>query len=180
MAVWAYECRSCPPGHTWWVERTRTDEVASATNVLRVKVGAEWMCAIVDRSRTVAIEDQLIREVIGSDAADCPECAPQPVVDSEPESEPTPEDATPSIQAAGISLGGRRLVVILVPLDVVQSPGEAEMLVADLRPRLGGVDVVLMGQDDDGAPHYHGDADLLSLLAGVPIDRLPWKVYPLK
>ena len=53
------------------------------------------------------------------------------------------------------------------------------MLVADLRPRFGGVDVVLMGQDDDGTPRYHGDAELLSLLADVPVDRLPWKAYPL-
>ena len=53
------------------------------------------------------------------------------------------------------------------------------MLVADLRPRFGGVDLVLMGQDNDAKPHYHGDAELLELLAGVPIDRMPWKDYPL-
>ena len=181
MAVWAYECSSCPPGHVWWVERTRTDEVAPGTNVLRVKVGAEWLCAIVDRSRAVAIDDQLIREAIASDPAECPECVPQPVAEPDPEPESEAEGgATPTIQAAAISLAGRRLVVILVPLDVVQSPGEAEMLAADLRPRLGSVEVVLMGQDEDGTPHYHGDGELLSLLAGVPIDRLPWKVYPLR
>jgi hypothetical protein len=83
------------------------------------------------------------------------------------------------VQAAAISLAGRRLVVILVPIDVVRSPGDAEMLLADLRPRLGDLDLVLMGQEDDGSPRYHGDADLLSLLADVPIDRMPWKVYPL-
>ncbi len=53
------------------------------------------------------------------------------------------------------------------------------MLVADLRPRFGGVDVVLMGQVDDGTPRYHGDAELLSLIADVPVDRLPWRTYPL-
>ena len=60
------------------------------------------------------------------------------------------ESATLSVQAAAISLAGRRMMVVLVPVDVVRSPGEAEMLVTDLRPRFGGVDVVLMGQDDDG------------------------------
>ena len=83
------------------------------------------------------------------------------------------------MQAAAISLAGRRMVVVLVPVDVVRSPGEAEMLVTDLRPRFGGVDVVLMGQVDDGTPRYHGDAELLSLIADVPVDRLPWKTYPL-
>jgi len=181
MAVWAYECKSCPPGSTWWVDRSRVDEVASATNVLRVQVGEEWLCAIVDRSQPVAVDQQLVREAIASDSTDCPECLPPPVADPVPDSNAESEDgATVSVQAAAISLAGRRLVVILVPLDVVRSAGEAEMLLADLRPRFGDLNLVLMGQDDDGAPHYHGDAELLSLLAAVPIERMPWKVYPLK
>ena len=180
MAVWAYQCRSCPPGQMWWVGRTRTDEVAPTTNVLRVQVGSEWLCAIVDRSEAIAVDEQLVREAIPSDRSDCPECVSQPVAEPEPEPQAESDDsATPSVQAAAISLAGRRLVVILVPLDVVRSPGEAEMLLADLRPRLGDLDLVLMGQEDDGSPRYHGDADLLSLLADVPIDRMPWKVYPL-
>ena len=71
------------------------------------------------------------------------------------------------------------MMVVLARLELVQSPGEAEMLVADLQPRFGGVDIVLMGQDEDGAAQYHGDADLLSLLAGVPVDRMPWQAYAL-
>jgi len=178
MAVWAYECRSCPAGSTWWVARTRTDEVAPTTNVLRVKVGKEWRCAIVDRRQAVEIEEQLLREAIPSDLVDCPDCAAQPA--AEPDGEPAPQSgAGDSAQAAAVSIAGRRMMVVLVRLDVVQSPGEAEMLMADLRPRFGGIDMVLMGQDDDGTPHYHGDAELLSLLAEVPIDRLPWKTYPL-
>jgi hypothetical protein len=155
----------------------RTDEVAPATNVLRVKVGQEWRCAIVDRRQAVEIEEQLLREAIPSDVVDCPDCAPQPT--AEPAHEPAPPaSAGSSVQAAPISLAGHRMMVILVPLDVVQSPGEAEMLMADLCPRFGGVDMVLMGQDDNGAPHYHGDAGLVSLLADVPVDRMPWKAYP--
>ena len=178
MAVWAYECRSCPPGSTWWVARMRIDEVAPATNVLRVKVGKEWRCAIVDRRQAVEIEEQLLREAIPSDPVDCPECAAQPAAAPVREAAP-PARATGSLQAAAISIADHRMMVVLVPLDVVQSPGEAEMLVADLGPRFGGVDIVLLGQDDDGTPHYHGDADLVSLLAEVPVDRMPWKAYPL-
>lgn len=178
MAVWAYECRSCPPGHTWWVARTRTDEVASTTNVLRVQVGTEWRCAIVDRSQVVEVEQQLLREAIPSDPVDCPDCVARPVADPVGDVAPQGSEA-PSVQAAAISFTDRRLVVVLVPLDLIQSPGEAEMQVADLRPRFGGVEVVLMGQDEDGTPRYHGDAELLSLLAEVPVDRLPWKAYPI-
>ena len=178
MAVWAYECRSCPPGQTWWVGRTQTDDVAPVTNVLRVKVGDEWLCAIVDRSQAVAVDAQLVRDAVASDRSDCPGCVAQPV--AEPGAEPEDEEsATLSVQAAAISLAGRRMMVVLVPVDVVRSPGEAEMLVTDLRPRFGGVEVVLMGQDDDGSPRYHGDAGLLSLIDDVPVDRLPWKTYPL-
>jgi hypothetical protein len=179
MAVWAYECRSCPPGSTWWVARTRTNEVAPSTNILRVKVGKEWRCAIVDRRQAVEVEAQLLREAIPSDPVDCPECTPQPAAAPVREAAP-PSGAGSSLQAAAVSIAGRRMMVVLVPLEVVQSPGEAEMLVADLRPRLGGVDIVLMGQDDDGTPHYQGDAELVSLLAEVPVDRMPWKTYPLR
>jgi hypothetical protein len=83
----------------------------------------------------------------------------------------------PPLQAAAISLAGHQMLVVLVSLDVVQSPGEAAMLADDLQVRFGGVAIVLMGQDEDGTPHYHGDAELVRLLAGVPVDRMPWKVY---
>jgi hypothetical protein len=192
MAVWAYECRSCPPGSTWWVSRTRIDEVAPTTKVLRVQVGTEWRCAIVDRSQAVAVEQQLLHEAIASDPVDCPECVAAPAAEPDDDSvrlrqgyggqdgELAPEaGAGTTVQAAAISLAGHRLLVVLVPMHLVESAGEAEMLVTDLRPRFGGVDVVLMGQDEDGSPRYHGDAELLVLLAGVPVDRLPWKVYPI-
>lgn len=179
MAVWAYECRPCAGSGSWWVARERVDAWPPDVNVLRMKVGAEWRCAVVDRTRAVAVEAQLLREAVASDAADCPECA-----DAAPQAEAAPEAAPPvaargSVQAAAISLAGQRLVVVLVPLDLVRSPGEAAMLVADLRLRFGGGEIVLMGQDDDGAPQYHGRDELLALLAAVPVDRIPWKTYPL-
>ncbi len=182
MAVWACECRSCPPGETWWVARIRIDEVAATTNVLRVRVGDDWRCAIVDRTRVVDVDQHLVRDAIASDLADCPECAPPPAGDvgiDGAADDDGPEGAAGTVEVAAISLAGRRLVVVLVPLALVQSHGEADMVIADLRPRFGGVDVVLMGQDDEGEPQYHGDADLLALLAGVPVDRLPWQSYPL-
>ena len=95
----------------------------------------------------------------------------------------SPEEDAPSasrreVHAAAMSVQGYRFAVVLVPLDLISRPGEADMAIADLRPRFGGVDVVLMGQDEDGTPSYHGDATLRELLDHIPVDRMPWKPYP--
>lgn len=183
MAVWAYECRPCTGSASWLVSRERVDGLNAGVRILRVKTGSGWACAIVDRSRPVEVEAMLLRDAVASDEHDCPECAAQmagaavPVV-AGPALSGTGSGAA-ALQATAISLQGRQMLVVLVGLDTVQRTGEADMLIADLRARFGGVDVVLMGQDDDGAPHYHcGDTELVKLLADVPIEKMPWKLRP--
>jgi hypothetical protein len=183
MAAWAYECRPCTGSGVWWVARELVDAWPVDVCLLRVKVGAEWRCAVVDRGRAMAVEAQLLREAVTSDASGCPECAQavpqaQAATDAPTESRPLTA-ADGAMQAAAIALAGQRMLVVLVPLELVRSPGEAEMLITDLRSRFGGVDIVLMAQEDDGTPLYHGRAALLDLLAGVPVDRMPWKTYPI-
>jgi hypothetical protein len=154
-------------------------ELPADVHLVRVKVGSEWRCATVDRERQVEVDAMLLRDAVASDPVDCPECAPAPT----PEAGPAPASASTSaraVQAAAVSIQGRQVLVVLVPLDVVRSPGEADMLIADLRPRFGNVALLLMGQDDDGTPHYHGNTALMELLADVPVDKMPWKAYPLK
>lgn len=203
MAVWAYECRPCAGRGEWWVARDDIDTLPPEVRVLRVKAGGGWACGVVDRSRPVAVDVSLLRDARVSDEADCPDCARHlkaaaEAASAEPGAAPaasatgittasttTTAGATATtssgaeINAAAIVLQGQRLLVVLAGLDVVRSPGEADMLIADLRPRFGGIDIVLMGQEDDGTPVYHGDAALLELLADVPVDQMPWKVYPL-
>jgi hypothetical protein len=82
------------------------------------------------------------------------------------------------VQGAAVSLGGKNFVVVLVGMEVVQSPGEADMAIDAMRPSFGGVPVVLMAQNEKGSPTYYGDEDLVRLLAGVPVDEMPWKEYP--
>ncbi len=175
MAIWAYECRPCAGKGVWLVSRASVDALPAEVHTLRVKVGSEWRCATVNRGRPVEVEAMLLREAIASDLQDCPECAPPPAAEA---GRSTGRANAPEVQAAAVSIQGRRMLVVLVPLQLVQSAGEADMLVADLRPRFGNVDMLLMGQDEDGAPHYHGDAALARLLADVPIDKMPWKSYP--
>ena len=181
MTTWAYECRPCSgSGDLWLVARERVDELPAGVTILRVKTGSGWACAVLNRSHLVEADAMLLREAVASDVHDCPECAPPRVPDPAPAAtKPAPQASAAPLQAAAISLQGQRMLVVLVGLNVVQSPGEADMLSADLSARFGGVSVVLMGQHEDGTPQYHGDTTLVQLLADLPIDQMPWKTYPL-
>lgn len=190
MAVWAYECRPCAGSSgtadtTWLVSRQQVDAWPAEVTVLRVKTGAGWQCAAVDRSRSVQVEAMRLREAVASDPGDCPDCVPAPAADAVSSellaantAPPARASNAPILTAAAIALQGRRFLVVLTPLSVVQSAGEADMLVADLQPRFAGIPLVLMGQHDDGTPQYHGDDSLVDLLADLPIDRMPWKHWP--
>ncbi|MEM9056627.1 MAG: hypothetical protein AAGD86_04070 [Pseudomonadota bacterium] len=83
-----------------------------------------------------------------------------------------------NVQAATISLHGNAFAVVLVPMELVNAPGEADMAIDALKPRFGGAPVVLMAQRDDGTPRYYGDEHLVHSLEGVPVDEMPWKDYP--
>lgn len=183
MAAWAYECRPAGDGkERWYVACLAVDAMPASTRVVRVRVEDDWLCATVDRRERHAIDAMHLRDVVASDEADCPDCAEAPATPPVPAATNTPEgDAAPGrqVDAAAVSLQGRRFMVVLVSLDLVGRAGEADMAIADLRPRFGGVDVVLMGQEDDGTPVYAGEPSLVSLLAHVPVDRMPWKKYPI-
>ena len=83
------------------------------------------------------------------------------------------------VQAAAISLGGTGFVIVLVGLDLVDNPGEADMAIDSLGAKFGGPPVVLMAQREDGSPVYYGDQDLVQSLRDIPVDEMPWKAYNL-
>lgn len=189
MSVWAHPCRLCgDEAPTQFVAVTTFEAMPAGTQVVRVRIGDQWRCARVDRSRREQVEGLLVRDAIASDDADCPSCAED---DAEIEAlarrtapQPAAGAAAPArgpgveVQAAAISLRGQHLVVVLAGMGLVTSPGEAHMAIEDLRPRFGGVPVVLMAQDEDGAPVYAGDPLLVQMLEGIPIEKMPWKAYP--
>lgn len=193
MSTWAYLCRSRPdPEQVWYVSRTAIHELPEGTLGVLVRVGRDWIPAIVDRSHAVTVEAQLLRDVIAD--LDCVDETPhdepprpRPPADADHAdplpSEPTNTDGSRStmrkVTAAAISRQGQSFVIVLVGLSVASVPGEADLVIADLQPRFGGVPVILMGQEDDGTPVYYGRGDLTSLLDDIPVDRLPWKEYPL-
>ena len=81
------------------------------------------------------------------------------------------------VQAAAISLNNRNFVIVLVGMDMVSSPGEADMAIDTLEPKFGKVPVILMAQREDTSPVYYGDQDLVKALRDVPVDEMPWKTY---
>ena len=199
MAIWSYACRSCDgKDRTWHVSADRVADMPHGTRLVRVKAEDEWRCAVLISDAPVEIDAQLLRDVIPSTPEDCPECSGAILAETESVAAKDKQDVglRPSarasapgaslaaggrpVQAAAISLLGVRFVVVLVPLELVRSPGEADMAVETLSPSFGGVPVVLMGQDENGSPQYHGATRLIEMLADVPIENMPWKDYPLR
>lgn len=185
MAVWAYPCMVCGgSAEEFFIPVGALAEMPPDTRIVRIRLGNQWRCATVDRRRKLSVEQMLIREAVASNEADCPECKPvsEHVLASEGErpAERAGMSAGRTVQAAAIALQGTRMVVVLVPADLLDSPGEAEMAADALAPSFSGTPVVLMAQREDGTPLYHGDAALLPLLDGVPLEHMPWKVYPIR
>lgn len=188
MAVWAYRCQAPNEGGAeWFVSALKVAELGPDVQIVRVQVGRQWRCAVLDRSQRLTVQDQLVRPVIASDSSDCPECAEWLAREAAAAGEPQAESSSPQHQhregvmkilAAAISLRGINFVVVVAPMSLVSSPGEADMAIEDLQPYFGGVPVVLMAQNDEGLPSYYGDSQLVDMLAAIPIDKMPWQEYP--
>jgi hypothetical protein len=197
VSAWAYECRARDESAArWFVSRTAINELPPGTRSVLVRVGDDWLPAVVDRSRQVAVEAMLLHEVI----ADEEFTGIGPEVSTESETGATAASfdsirrvsgrvdrphaqlggpvAGQQVTAAAISMAETRFIVVLVGLTTTSGPGEADLVIADMQRRFG-VPVVLMGQEEDGTPIYYGNEDLKDSLAAVPVDRLPWKEYTL-
>jgi hypothetical protein len=169
----------------------------AGTRGVLVRVGDDWLPAVVDRSREVAVEAMLLHDVIADEEItgigpdESPESEPgTAAADLEPKmpvsgrrDRPGPQPGgsgrpagSQQVTAAAISMAGTKFVVVLVGLATASGPGEADLVIADMQRRFG-VPAVLMGQEEDGTPIYYGTEDLKKLLAGVPVDRMPWKDY---
>lgn len=202
MSAWAYRCHPCVEGEAdWFVSQLDAEQLGLDVRIVRVRVGRDWKCAVLDRTQAVVVENQLLRDVIASDEVDCPPCAEllatatsTPIagtadlapsagsIADSPDSQPCSTHIehrkhAVKVQAAAIALRGHQFVVVVSQMKLVASPGEADMAIDDLRPYFGGVPVVLLAQQDDGSPSYYGDSQLVELLAGIPIDKMPWKEY---
>ena len=187
MSTWAYECRARDDSATrWFVSRLAINELPPDTRSVLVRVGDDWVPAIVDRSRQLAVEAMLLHDVVANEEVSAGEPAAanvegQPPVSDQierPDARPGRPTASQKVTAAAISIAQMKLVVVLVDLTIASGPGEADLVVADMQSRFG-VPVVLMGQEEDGTPVYYGSEDLKDRVAAVPVERMPWKEYTL-
>jgi hypothetical protein len=193
VSAWAYECRARDDSAArWFVSRAAIDELPRGTHGVLVRVGDDWLPAVVDRSRQVAVDAMLLHDVIADE--EFTGIGPEMSAESESRAAPTslapkaavsgrvnPPDAPPSrplVRAAAISMAGTKFMIVLVSLTTASGPGEADLVIADMHRRFG-VPIVLMGQQEDGTPVYYGDEDLKHRLTAVPVDRMPWKEYTL-
>ena len=81
------------------------------------------------------------------------------------------------VQAAAISSQNKNFVIVLVGIDMVNNPGEADLAIDTLQGKFGSVPVILMAQREDASPVYYGDQELVTLLRDVPVEEMPWKSY---
>ena len=95
MAEFAYACRPCDGSAvTWYISAESVGRLGREIDIVRVKVGNDWRCAKLDRSRHVSVESMLVRMAVASDAHDCPECA-----------SPAEKDGAAADDSAGVSSG---------------------------------------------------------------------------
>jgi len=67
--------------------------------------------------------------------------------------------------------------VVIVRPSVLRSAQEATKAQLAYAPSFRGIPVVLMAQDESGAPTFHGRQDLIGFLRDTNLDYMPWKVY---
>jgi hypothetical protein len=76
MSAWAYRCHPCVEDESdWFVSQLDVEQLGPDVRIVRVRVGRDWRCAFLDRTQPVVVDSQLLRDVIPSDDADCPQCS---------------------------------------------------------------------------------------------------------
>ena len=79
--------------------------------------------------------------------------------------------------AAVIKDGRTNFAVVIVKPGVLRSPQEAVRAQVAFAPAFRGMPVVLMAQDDQGVPSFHGRQDLVGFLRDINLDYVSWRVY---
>lgn len=81
------------------------------------------------------------------------------------------------IEAAVVNEQGVDFAVVVVRRAVLQSPSQRDEAVLEFSATFDGLPTVLMAQDSRGTPEYYGRQDIVSFLADVPFEALPWADY---
>lgn len=80
------------------------------------------------------------------------------------------------VQGAVIREQGQTFAVVVVQPHVLQNQVEAAQMIRSFVPVFG-VPVVLMAQNNRGAPTYYGRRDIARFMSSVPLHAVPWREY---
>ncbi|MEO7503044.1 MAG: hypothetical protein ABIW94_10450 [Gemmatimonadaceae bacterium] len=80
-------------------------------------------------------------------------------------------------QAAVIRDWGVKFAVVIVLPQLIQSAHSAVKAQMAFAPAFPGVPIVLMAQDPEGAPMFHGRKDLIALVNSIQLDAVRWQEY---
>jgi hypothetical protein len=67
--------------------------------------------------------------------------------------------------------------VVIVKPELLRSVHEATRAQVAFAPAFRGLPIVLMAQDKNGVPHFHGRKDLVALVSGIQLDSVKWREY---
>jgi hypothetical protein len=84
------------------------------------------------------------------------------------------------IQGAVLKEEGLAFAIIIVKPHVLEYAGDREAMLGQLKPLFPGLPLVLMAQDGQGQPVYHGPEQVIRILRGVRPEQIPWKEYTFK
>ena len=78
------------------------------------------------------------------------------------------------VKEQGVTFG-----IIVVKPHVIDNPSEANSMRTLGARAFGPVPIILMAQNSRGLPTYSGRRDIVSFLAKVPMQAIPWREYTL-
>ncbi|MDQ0087376.1 coproporphyrinogen III oxidase [Paenibacillus anaericanus] len=80
-------------------------------------------------------------------------------------------------QGAVVKEQGVNFAIVIVKPQILNS-AEREIVRSRFRPYFPlGIPIVLMAQNPNGIPTYHGKQDIVNFLASIDFQGIPWKEY---
>lgn len=81
-----------------------------------------------------------------------------------------------TIDGSIITEQGVKFAIVIVKPYVLSSP-DREDIRNSFIPLFGNIPIILMAQDANGIPTYHGKPDIVKFLANIHPSRIPFKRY---
>lgn len=81
------------------------------------------------------------------------------------------------LNGAVIKEQGVTFAIFVVKPHVLQNSLSREQFRTSMEAVFPGMPIILMAQDAQGTPKYHGRKDIVNFLANIHLSQIPWKEY---